>query len=76
MFSPKDLSRPKILHKIHTVVKITTRKKVGNPSKDVASFYVNQILDIHSPLPLWKTLVDKPVENVENSELSTGIPFL
>ena len=68
------LSRPKNLHKIHTVVKITERKKVGIWSKGVPSFYVNQKLDIHNPRPMWKTPVDKLVDNVENSELSTGIP--
>ena len=28
------------------------------------------------PAPLWKTPVEKSVENVEKSEFSTGIPFL
>jgi len=30
-------------------------------------------MNIHRKTILWKTPVDKPVENVENSELSTGI---
>jgi len=30
-------------------------------------------MNIHSDPSLWKTPVEKPVENVENSELSTGI---
>ena len=30
-------------------------------------------MNIHNPPLLWKTLVDNTVENVENSELSTGI---
>ena len=33
-------------------------------------------MNIHNPSPLWKTPVDKPVKNVENSELSTGILML
>jgi len=56
------------------VVKITDREKVGNPSKDVTSFYVNPGVDIHNPGPVWKTPVEKTVDSVENSELSTGIP--
>ena len=32
-------------------------------------------MNIHNPHSLWKTPVDKPVENVENSEFSTGIPL-
>ena len=49
---------------------------MGVPSKGVASFYVNREMNIHSPGRLWKTPVDKVVDNVENCELSTGIPFL
>jgi len=30
-------------------------------------------VNIHTTASLWKTLVEKPVENVENFELSTGI---
>jgi len=67
------MSSPKILHKVHTLVKITEREKVGKPSKGVASFYVNPAMNIHSLRSLWKTPVDKLVDNVENSELSTGI---
>jgi len=33
-------------------------------------------MNIHSKAFLWKTPVEKPVENVENYELSTGIPML
>jgi len=33
-------------------------------------------MNIHSTPCLWKTPVEKPVENVENYELSTGIPAL
>ena len=71
--APEPLSRPKNLHKIYTVVKFTESEKVVNPSKGVASFYVNPKMDIHSPAALWKTPVDKVVDNVENSGLSTGI---
>jgi len=39
-------------------------------------FYVNPKVDIHSPVSLWITPVDKTVDNVENSELSTGILIL
>ena len=49
---------------------------MGVASKGVASFYVNLEMNIHSPGRLWKTPVDKSVDNVENCELSTGIPFL
>ena len=55
------------------VVIITTCEKVEKPSKAVASVYVNQIPHIHSPSCMWITPVDKVVDNVENSELSTGI---
>jgi len=33
-------------------------------------------VNIHSCLRLWKTPVEKTVENVENSDLSTVIPGL
>ena len=33
-------------------------------------------MNIHTLLPLWKTPVENPVENVENCDLSTGIPPL
>jgi len=33
-------------------------------------------MNIHRITFLWKTPVEKPVENVENYELSTGIPIL
>ena len=33
-------------------------------------------MNIHSAVNLWITPVEKPVENVENYELSTGIPIL
>ena len=72
---PFHMSRPKILHKVHTLVKFTARKKVGRMSNRDASFYVNQKLHIHNPGPLWTTPVDKLVDSVENSELSTGIPI-
>jgi len=58
------------------VVKITRVKKVANPSKGVALVYVNHFLNIHRVRGLWKSLVDKLVDNVENSELSTGISSL
>jgi len=32
-------------------------------------------MNIHNPSCLWITPVEKPVENVENYELSTGIPI-
>jgi len=59
-----------------SVVKITACEKMGKPSKGVAVFYVNSKLNIHKLPLLWKTLVENPVENVENFELSTGIPSL
>ena len=70
------LSSPKILHKSNRLVIITACEKVGTSSKGVASFYVNPKVDIHSPAALWKTPVDKVVDNVENCELSTCIPLL
>ena len=70
------VSSPKNLHKVYTLSKFTDCEKMGVPSKCVASFYVNQEMNIHSPGHLWKTPVDKVVDNVENCELSTGIPFL
>ena len=33
-------------------------------------------MNIHNSPPLWKTLVENSVENVENYELSTGISLL
>ena len=47
--------------------------------KNVKTFRFPQLflcepkVNIHSFIILWKTPVEKPVENVENSELSTGI---
>ena len=51
----------------------TTRKKCGFCE---IPFIVlcEPKMNIHKSPPLWKTLVDKTVENVENCELSTGIP--
>ena len=70
------VSSPKNLHKIHTLSKSTDCEKVGVPSKDVASFYVNREMNIHRLPELWKSPVDKLVDNVENCELSTGIQLL
>ena len=50
-------------------------KKWGFPGKPGGALCERK-MNIHKPPPLWITLVEKPVENVENSELSTGIlPF-
>ena len=72
----RSMSRPKNLHNVHRLVKVTECEKVVFPSKPVASFYVNPQMNIHSPGSLWKTPVDNAVDNVENYELSTGIPLL
>ena len=58
------------------MVKSTTREKMGNPAKSVAGLLCEPKMNIHNPHPLWITPVEKSVENVENSELSTGISFL
>ena len=39
-------------------------------------FLCKSELNIHSSIPLWISPVDKLVDNVENSGLSTGIPLL
>ena len=56
----KPLSSPKFLHKDYNMVKITAREKVGNGSKAVVSFYVNQKCISAAPRPcgkpLWKNL--------------------
>lgn len=54
--------------------------KIHDPQKSRKSVEGRRIvlcepaMYIHRPLFLWITPVDKPVENVENSEFSTGIP--
>jgi len=54
------LVKPGFLHKENTVVKNTTREKVGSGSKNVGYFYVNSS-DCPHPLrgcgkPLWRKL--------------------
>ena len=58
------------------LLKFTKCEKVVFTSKAVVSVYVNLQMNIHRPGALWKTPVDNVVDNVENSELSTGIPLL
>ena len=70
------MSRPKKMNKVYILVKFTESEKVGFASKRVTSFYVNPGVNIHSHRALWKSPVEKVVDNVENCELSTGIPFL
>ena len=70
------MSSPKNLHNVHSLVKVTVCEKVAKLSKGVISFYVNRKVNIHSSLSLWKTPVEKLVDNVENCELSTGISLL
>ena len=70
------MSSPKNLHNVHSLVKVTVCEKVAKLSKGVISFYVNRKVNIHSSLSLWKTPVEKLVDNVENCEISTGISFL
>ena len=58
--------------------RIPLGKNPPQPKKQVFFVAAPQTLcepkmNIHNPPCLWKTLVDKTVENVENSELSTGI---
>ena len=55
------------------MVKNTGEEKIGKLSFPVAFDYVNRFA---YPLfsKLWKAAVEKPVENVEKCEFSTGIP--
>ena len=71
-----SVSRPKLLHKSRAVVIITTCEKVAKPSKAVVHVYVNQKPNIHRIPGMWITPVDKAVDNVENFDLSTGIPAI
>ena len=51
-------------------------RKSGKSVEGRRFFLCKSKLHIHNRPPLWKTPVEKPVENVENSELSTGISLL
>jgi len=53
--------------------KIYGLRKSGRNVEGRRFFLCQSVLHIHSPGSLWKTLVDKLVDNVENFELSTGI---
>ncbi len=48
-------------------------RKSGKLPEPCRFFLCEPKLNIHNSLCLWKTLVEKLVENVENSEFSTGI---
>jgi hypothetical protein len=66
------LSSPIFRHLEDGFVIFLTKEKVGNLSKGVIKTYVNQPLPVFTD-PLWKTLVDNSVENVEKLEFSTDI---
>ena len=51
-------------------------RKSGRIVEGRRIFLCELFLNIHIPLHLWKTPVEKPVEIVENYELSTGISLL
>ena len=51
-------------------------RKSGKSGEGCRFFLCEPKMNIHNPHPLWKTPVEKSVENVENSELSTGISLL
>jgi len=55
------------------MVKFHHRRKSGKSAEGCPFVLCEPKMNIHNPHPLWKTPVEKPVENVENSELSTGI---
>ena len=55
------------------MVKTTTCCKSGDFFRILSAWLCEPIMNIHSTASLWKTLVEKSVENVENSQLSTGI---
>ena len=55
------------------IVKNRNCEKVGKMSKDVAKCYVNTN-EFHKCIPLWKSLVEKSVDNVEKFGVSTANP--
>ena len=55
------------------MVKTTTCCKSGDFFRILSVWLCEPNMNIHSTASLWKTLVEKSVENVENSQLSTGI---
>lgn len=61
------------LHKDFAIGKIHHLQKSGENVESGRTVLWKPKMDIHNPHPLWKTPVDKTVENVENSELSTEI---
>ena len=56
--------------------KIHDNRKSGTSVDSRRKTLCEPKMNIHNPHGLWKTPVEKPVENVENYELSTGISLL
>ena len=65
--------KSEFLHKKLPVVKNTICGKSAESSALCSLILCEPKMNIHRAAVLWKTPVEKPVENVENSELSTGI---
>jgi len=64
------------LHKKSPIVKNTIGRKSAVFFGLFSFILCEPKMNIHSMARLWKTPVEKPVESVENYELSTGIPML
>ena len=73
---PAALVKTKFLHKKSAMVKWHSPRKSGKTLESCHTLLCEPKMDIHNQSSLWKTPVEKPVENVENSEFSTGIPAL
>ena len=72
LFSPISVKSKKFAQKLQ-IGNIYSLQKSGKNVEACHLFLCKSKLDIHSPALLLTTLVDKLVDNVENSELSTGI---
>ena len=70
-----SLVKSEFLHKLFSIGKSHDMRKSGKSGESRHIVLCELKMNIHNPHSLWKTPVDKPVENVENSEFSTGIPL-
>ena len=70
------LVKGEFLHKLFPMVKIHDLRKNGKSGESGRFVLCELKMNIHRLGILWITPVEKPVENVENYELSTGISAL
>ena len=75
-FGISRLVKTRIFAQIRPCGKNYDGRKSGKAVEGCRFVLCKSGLHIHTLPKLWKTPVEKPVENVENFEFSTGIPFV